>query len=75
VQIGPYVVTGGTHVPPGTQPAAFLLRHRRRFVPLTAAWIAGAPDGRAEFSARIVLVNLASAESIRYAVVNGPEGS
>jgi hypothetical protein len=75
LQVGPYVVTGGAHVPPGTQPTAFLLRHRRRFVPLTDAWIVGGPDERAAFSAPIVLVNLASAESIRDAAANGPEGN
>jgi hypothetical protein len=75
LQVGPYVVTGRAHIPPGTQPTAFLLRHRRRFVPLTDAWIDGAPDERAAFSAPIVIVNLGSAESIRDAAANGPEGS
>jgi hypothetical protein len=73
LQVGPYVVTGGAHIPPGTRPAAFLLRHPRRFVPLTDARIAGAPDARAAFSAPIVLVNLSAAESIRDAAASGPE--
>jgi hypothetical protein len=57
----------------GSAAAAFLLRHPRRFVPLTDARIAGASDERAEFSAPIVLVNLSAADSIRDAAASGPE--
>jgi hypothetical protein len=64
VQVGPYVVTGGAHVPPGTQATAFILRHRQHFVPLTDASIRN-ESGDTDFDAPVVLVNLALAESIR----------
>jgi hypothetical protein len=64
VQVGPYVVIGGAHVPPGTQATAFILRHRQHFVALTDASISNG-SGDTEFDAPVVLVNLALAESIR----------
>lgn len=37
IVVGPYEVVGNAHVQPGADPAAFLRRHGRAFVPLTNA--------------------------------------
>jgi hypothetical protein len=64
IRLGPYTVAGASHVPAGTDAAAFLLRHRQHFVPITQATITHA-DGSSAFTELVAIVNLWRAESLR----------
>jgi hypothetical protein len=64
MRVGPYVVHGVAHVPPGAEAIGFLGRHRPHFVPLTAATITRV-DGSNAFSEPVAIVNLWMAESLR----------
>ena len=64
IKLGPYVVAGAAHVPPGAEATAFLLRHRQHFVPITGATITHA-DGSPGFAQPVVIVNVWRAESLR----------
>jgi len=66
VRLGPYLVDGAAHVPPGAEAIGFMLRHRPHFVPITAATITRL-DGSYEFSEPVAIVNLWMAESVRAA--------
>jgi hypothetical protein len=63
IRVGPYVVSGAAHVPPGTDATAFLMRHRQQFVPLTGATIetVGAAQGVTHVPVAIVNLNQAGA--------------
>jgi hypothetical protein len=64
IKLGPYTVAGASHVPAGSDAAAFLLRHRLHFVPITQATITHA-DGSSAFTEPVVIVNLWRVESLR----------
>jgi hypothetical protein len=70
VRVGPYVVTGHAHIPPGAEVTGFLLRHRPHFVPLTNATIreAGEPD----VTVPISIVNLRAADAVSSAELDVP---
>jgi hypothetical protein len=64
IRVGPYVVDGAAHVPPGAEAIGFLGRHRPHFVPITAATITRV-EGSNAFSEPVAIVNLWMAESLR----------
>jgi hypothetical protein len=66
IRVGPYVIDGAAHVPPGAEAIGFLGRHRPHFVPITGATITGV-DGSNAFSEPVAIVNLWMAESARAA--------
>lgn len=67
LHVGPWVVIGAAHLPPGVQPTAFLTRHPRRFLPLTRVMIRRVDGGREETSVPVAIVNLGVTESLREA--------
>ena len=73
MRIGPYLVTGEAHVPPGAEAVGFLQRHRPHFVPLTRARIHS--PWEPEQTVSVAIVNLWMAEAISAASLAEPEGS
>jgi hypothetical protein len=65
VLIGPFVVSGMVHVPPGAQAAAFLFRHSVRFAALTRAAIRDSGLAGFEQRADVVLVNMRHVRSMQ----------
>jgi hypothetical protein len=65
VVIGPFVVSGMVHVPPGAQAAGFLLRQNLRFAPVTRATVRDSGRDGFEQHAEVVLVNMRRVETIR----------
>jgi hypothetical protein len=65
IRVGPYVVTGAAHVPPGTDATAFLIRHRPQFVPLTGAVIEMVDGDRQTTHVPVAIVNVAQAGAVR----------
>jgi hypothetical protein len=65
VVIGPFVVSGMVHVPPGAQAAGFLLRQNLRFAPVTRATVRDSGRDGFEQHADVVLVNMRRVETIR----------
>lgn len=65
VRVGPYLVIGAAHLPPGVRPTAFLMRHPQRFLPLTRVMIRHVGGGREETSVPVAIVNLGVSESLR----------
>jgi hypothetical protein len=63
VVIGPYVIAGEAHVPPGSDATGFLQRHRPHFVALTRAQIREG-DGQ-DLSVPVAIVNLQMADGVR----------
>ena len=64
LRVGPYLVEGLAHVPPGAQATAFLQRHGPRFVALTRATITAVDRDRPAKSVRVAIINLRQAESL-----------
>lgn len=67
LRVGPYLVIGAAHLPPGVRPTAFLMRHPRRFLPLTRVMIRHVDGGPEETSVPVAIVNLEVSESLREA--------
>ena len=63
MRIGPYVVSGEAHVPPGSDATGFMLRHRPHFIALTRAVIQ--QSGEPDISIPVAIVNLRIADSLR----------
>jgi hypothetical protein len=63
LRVGPYLVTGRLHAPPGTRAVAWILRTNPRFVPITAAEVRG-PHPPVERRATVVVVNLRRVDSL-----------
>jgi hypothetical protein len=73
VVIGPFVVSGLVHVPPGAQAAGFLLRQNARFAPVTRAAVRDSGLEGFEQRAEVVLVNMRRIETIRDVGLDEPE--
>lgn len=73
IVIGPFVVSGMVHVPPGAQAAAFLLRQNARFAPVTRAAVRDSGLEGFEQRAEVVLVNMRRIETIRDVGLDEPE--
>jgi len=65
VAVGPYLVTGTAHVPPGTEAVAYLGRHGSRFLALTGATIERLDNSAAPVACPVAVVNLQQASSVR----------
>ncbi len=65
IVIGPFLVSGMVHVPPGAQAAGFLLRQNARFVAVTRAAVRDSQLEGFEQRADVVLVNMRMIETIR----------
>jgi hypothetical protein len=65
IVIGPFLVSGMVHVPPGAQAAGFLLRQNVRFVAVTRAAVRDSQLEGFEQRADVVLVNMRMIETIR----------
>lgn len=65
IAIGPFLVSGMAHVPPGAQAAGFLLRQNARFVAVTRAVVRDSQLEGFEQRAEVVLVNMRMIETIR----------
>lgn len=65
IAIGPFLVSGMAHVPPGAQAAGFLLRQNARFVAVTRAVVRDSQLEGFEQRADVVLVNMRMIETIR----------
>jgi hypothetical protein len=65
IVVGPYEVIGEAHIPPGTQPAGFLLRTGQRFVPLTTATVRLTESPESGRRVPVAIVNLARADLLR----------
>lgn len=65
LEIGPFQVTGGLHVPPGAQVDAYLMRYPHRFVPLTAAAIVHLGQVETEQVVDVAIVNIRHVMSIQ----------
>ena len=66
--VGPYVVTGTAHLPPGTDLDPFLLRRQMRFMPLTDAWVTHRTDGSVDIARSVVIVNTANLRELKAAL-------
>jgi len=64
ILIGPFVVAGMAHVPPGGQAAAFLFRQNARFAAITRAVVRDGGISGFEQRADVVLVNMRRIEKI-----------
>ena len=73
IVIGPFVVSGMVHVPPGAQAAGFLLRQNARFAPVTRAAVRDSGLEGFEQRAEVVLVNMRRIETIRDVGLDEPE--
>lgn len=71
--IGPFVVTGMVHVPPGAQAAGFLLRQNLRFAPVTRATVRDSGFDGFEQRAEVVLINMRRLETMRDIGLDEPE--
>lgn len=58
ITIGPYVVIGNAHVPPGVGIDAYALRKRIKFLAVTSALVYSTVDPALERLAKVVLVNV-----------------
>ena len=65
VVIGPFVVSGMVHVPPGAQAAGFLLRQNLRFAPVTRANVRDSGRDGFEQRAEVVLINMRRVATMR----------
>jgi hypothetical protein len=73
IVIGPFVVSGMVHVPPGAQAAGFLFRQNARFAPITRAAVRDIGLEGFEQRAEVVLVNMRRIETIRDVGLDEPE--
>jgi hypothetical protein len=73
ILIGPFVVSGMAHVPPGAQAAGFLFRQNARFAPVTRAAVRDSGREGFEQRAGVVLVNMRRIETIRDVGLDEPE--
>jgi hypothetical protein len=73
IVIGPFVVSGMAHVPPGAQAAGFLFRQNARFAPVTRAAVRDSGREGFEQRAEVVLVNMRRIETIRDVGLDEPE--
>jgi len=74
VVIGPFVVSGMVHVPPGAQAAGFLLRQNLRFAAVTRANVRDSARDGVEQRAEVVLINMRRVETMRDVGFDEPEG-
>lgn len=65
IVIGPFVISGMVHVPPGAQAAGFLLRQNLRFAPVTRATVRDSGRDGFEQRADTVIVNMRRVETMR----------
>jgi hypothetical protein len=65
IVIGPFLVSGMVHVPPGAQAAGFLRRQNARFVAVTRAAVQDSQLEGFDQRAQVVLVNMRMIETIR----------
>ena len=65
LEIGPFQITGGLHVPPGAPVEAYLMRYQHRFVPLTDATVAHMGQVESEQSVDVAIVNIRQVLSIQ----------
>jgi hypothetical protein len=73
IVIGPFVVSGMVHVPPGAQAAGFLFRQNARFAAITRAAVRDSGLEGFEQRAEVVLVNMRLIETIRDVGLDEPE--
>lgn len=64
MEVGPFQITGGLHVPPGAPVEAYLMRYTHRFVPLTDASIAHMGQVETEQAVDVAIVNIRQVLSI-----------
>ena len=67
LEIGPFQITGGLHVPPGAPVEAYLMRYQHRFVPLTGATVTHMGQVESEQSVDVAIVNIRQVLSIQAA--------
>ena len=65
IVVGPFLVSGMVHVPPGAQAAGFLFRQNARFAAVTRAAVRDSGREGFEQHADVVLVNMRRIETIR----------
>lgn len=65
IVVGPFLVSGMVHVPPGAQAAGFLFRQNARFAAVTRATVRDSGREGFEQHAEVVLVNMRRIETIR----------
>ena len=73
IVVGPFLVSGMVHVPPGAQAAGFLLRQNARFAAVTRAAVRDSGRDGFEQHADVVLVNMRRIETIRDVGLDEPE--
>lgn len=73
VVIGPFIVSGMVHVPPGAQAAGFLMRQNLRCAPITRAAVRDSGLTGFEQRADVVLVNMRFVETIRDLGIDEPD--
>jgi hypothetical protein len=73
IVIGPFVVSGMVHVPPGAQAAAFLIRQNARFAAVTRAAVRDSGLEGFEQRADVVLVNMRQVDKILDVGLDQPE--
>lgn len=73
IVIGPFVVSGMVHVPPGAQAAGFLFRQNARFAAITRAAVRDSGLEGFEQHAEVVLVNMRRIETIHDVGLDEPE--
>jgi hypothetical protein len=73
IVIGPFVVSGTVHIPPGAQAAGFLFRQNARFAAVTRAAVRDSGREGFEQRAEVVLVNMRRIETIRDVGLDEPE--
>lgn len=73
IAIGPFVVSGMVHVPPGAQAASFLFRQNSRFAAVTRAAVRDSGLPGFEQRAHVVLVNMRRVETIHDVGLDEPE--
>ncbi len=68
--VGPYVVTGTAHIPPGATLDAYSLRRQVRFLPLTDVWVTHRTDPSVELGRPVVIVNTSQLVELRPAMTS-----
>lgn len=64
-RLGPYMIEGIAHLPPGTPLEAHLRRNRQHFMPMTDAVITSTDDEEPEQALPVVLVNLGVVDELK----------
>jgi hypothetical protein len=73
IVIGPFVISGMVHTPPGAQAAGFLIRQNARFAPVTRAAVHDTGLDGFEQRAEVVLVNMRRIDKIQDVGLDQPE--